>query len=245
MISRLFSRLLLLALAVSSAACADENSVRKELASRFPDIVVSSVKKAPVKGLYEVTAGQQVFYVDENVDHVILGNIIDSRSKRNLTAERRDALLRVDFASLPFDDAITIVKGTGSRKLAVFEDPDCPYCRRLEAELAKIDDVTLYIFLLPLDQLHPEAGLKARKVWCAPDRAQAWLAVMNHGKLPDNKGDCPNPVARTAQLAQELNIEGTPALIFESGRLVPGAIPRDKIEALLNEGKAAKGGSGK
>ncbi|MEJ5211169.1 MAG: DsbC family protein [Burkholderiales bacterium] len=243
MISRLCSRLLLLVFAVSTAACADENSVRRELANRFPDIPVSSVKKAPVKGLYEITAGQQVFYVDEKVDHVILGNIIDTRSQRNLTAERREALLRVDFASLPLDDAIRIVRGKGTRRLAVFEDPDCPYCRRLEADLARIDDVTIYVFLLPLDQLHPEAGLKSRKVWCAPDRAQAWLAVMNGGTPPDNKGDCPNPVARTAQLAQKLNIQGTPALIFESGRLVPGAIPREKIEELLNESRAAKGGA--
>lgn len=242
MLARLGSRLLPLIFAASSAACADENSVRKELASRFPDIPVSSVKKAPVKGLYEITAGQQVFYVDEKVDHVILGNIIDTRSQRNLTAERREALLRADFASLPFDDAIRIVKGKGSRRLAVFEDPDCPYCRRLEADLAKIDDVTIHVFLLPLDQLHPEAGLKARKVWCAPDRAQAWLKVMQEGSLPDNKGDCPNPVARTAQLAQKLNIQGTPALIFESGRMVPGAIPREKIEEFLNEAKAPKEG---
>lgn len=240
MISRLFSRFLLLALAVSSAACADENSVRKTLNDRFPDIPVSSVKKAPVKGLYEVTAGQQVFYVDEKVDHVILGNIIDTRTQRNLTAERREALLRVDFASLPLEDAIKIVRGKGSRRLAVFEDPDCPYCRRLEADLARLDDVTIYVFLLPLDQLHPEAGQKSRKVWCAPDRAAAWLNVMNGGSLPDNKGDCPNPVARTAQLAQKLNIQGTPAIVFESGRLVPGAIPLAKLEEFLNEGKGGQ-----
>jgi thiol:disulfide interchange protein DsbC len=245
MISRVLSRLCVLFLAVSTVACADENSVRKELATRFPDIPVSSVRKAPVKGLYEVTAGQQVFYVDEKVDHVILGNIIDTRNNRNLTAERREALLRVDFASLPLDDAIRIVRGKGSRKLAVFEDPDCPYCRRLEAELARMDDLTVYVFLLPLEQLHPEAGQKARKIWCAPDRAQAWLAAMQTGTLPDNRGDCDNPVARTIELANRLNIQGTPALVFESGRLVPGAIPREKIEELLNEAKTAKEGARK
>ncbi len=241
MIVRRLSRLLLITLAISATACADEKSVREELARRFPDIPVASVKKAPVKGLYEVVAGKDVFYVDEKVQHVVLGTIIEAASRRNLTEESRQALLRVDFASLPFADAITIVKGKGSRRLAVFEDPDCPYCRRLEAELAGLDDVTIHVFLLPLDQLHPEAGLKSRKVWCAPDRARAWLEVMSTGALPDNKGDCPNPVARIAELAARLGIQGTPALVFESGRLVPGAIPKERIEALLREPRGGPG----
>jgi len=239
MLRRIVSKLFLLAFVVSAAACADENSVKKELAAKFPELPVHSVKKASVKGLYEVVAGQQIFYVDEKVDHVIIGNVIDTKTQRNLTAERREALMRVKFEALPLEDAIKIVKGAGERKLAVFEDPDCPYCRKLEADLAKMDNLTIYVFLLPLDQLHPEASLKSRKVWCAPDRAKAWLDVMTTGALPDNKGDCPNPVARTGQLAQKLNIQGTPAIVFESGRLVPGAIPQAKLEELLNEPKAA------
>lgn len=239
MLRHILSKLVLVALVISATACADESSVKKELAAKFPDMPVRSVKKAPVKGLYEVVAGQQVFYVDEKVDHVFLGNLIDTKTRRNLTDERREELLRVKFESLPLDDAIKIVKGKGERKLAVFEDPDCPFCHKLEAELAKMDNLTVYVFLLPLDQLHPQAGLKARQVWCAPDRAKAWLDAMTTGALPDNKGDCTNPVARTGQLAQNLNIQGTPAIVFESGRLVPGAIPQAKIEELLNESKTA------
>jgi thiol:disulfide interchange protein DsbC len=239
MLRQILSKLVLFALVMSATACADENSVKKELAAKFPDIPVHSVKKAPVKGLYEIVAGQQVFYVDEKVEHVFLGNLIETKSQRNLTAERRESLMRVKFESLPFDDAIKIVKGKGERKLAVFEDPDCPFCRKLEADLAKMDNLTIYVFLLPLDQLHPEASLKSRKVWCAPDRVKAWLDVMTTGALPDNAGDCPNPVARTGELAQKLRIGGTPALVFESGRLVPGAIAQAKIEELLGEPKAA------
>jgi thiol:disulfide interchange protein DsbC len=246
MLRHIVSKFALLLALVSATACADESSVKKELNNKFPDMPVQSVKKAPIKGLYEVVAGQQVFYVDEKVDYVVLGNLIDTKTQRNLTAERRDALMRVNFASLPFDDAIKIVKGKGERKLAVFEDPDCPYCRKVEADLAKIDNLTIYVFLLPLDQLHPEASLKARKVWCAPDRAKAWVDAMSTGTLPDNKGDCANPVARTGELAQKLRIQGTPALVFESGRLVPGAIPQAKIEELLGEpvvaSAAEKGG---
>lgn len=239
MLRSIVSKFALLALLVSATACADESSVKKELAAKFPDIPVHSVKKAPVKGLYEVVAGQQVFYVDEKVDHVILGNLIDTKTQRNLTAERREALMRVKFDTLPLEDAIKIVKGKGERKLAVFEDPDCPYCRKLEADLAKMDNLTIYVFLLPLDQLHPEASLKSRKVWCAPDKVKAWLDVMTTGVLPDNNGDCPNPVARTGELAQKLRIQGTPAIVFESGRLVPGAIPQAKLEELLSEPKGA------
>lgn len=244
MLRSILSKLVLLALVISTTACADEGSVKKALAVKFPDMPVHSVKKAPVKGLYEVVAGQQIFYVDEKVEHVIVGNVIDTTSRRNLTEERRQELLRVRFDALPFADAIKIVKGKGERKLAVFEDPDCPYCHKLEAELAKMDNLTVYVFLLPLDQLHPQASIKARQVWCAPDRAKAWLDVMRSGALPANKGDCPNPVARIGDLAQKLNIQGTPAIVFENGRLVPGAIPQAKIEELLNEPKAAAKGEG-
>ena len=240
MLHRIVSRFALLALLVSATACADETSVKKELAAKLPDVPVRSVKKAPVKGLYEVVAGQQVFYVDEKADYVILGNIIETKTQRNLTGERREDLMRVKFDSLPFDDSIKIIKGKGERKVAVFEDPDCPFCRKVEAELAKVDNVTIHVFLLPLDQLHPEASLKSRKVWCAPDRVKAWLDVMTSGVLPDNKGECANPVARIGELAQKLHIQGTPALVFESGRLVPGAIPQAKIEELLDEAKGGK-----
>ena len=241
MLRQISSKVVLLALVISAAACADESSVKKELAAKFPDMPVASVKKSPVKGLYEVVAGQDVFYVDEKVEHVVLGNIIETKSRRNLTAARREALMQVKFDSLPLGDAIKIVKGAGARKLAVFADPDCPFCRRLEADLAKVDNVTVYVFLLPLDQLHPEAAEKSRKVWCAPDRVKAWLDVMTTGALPDNKGDCATPVARIADLAQKLHIQGTPAMVFESGRLIPGAIPQAKIEELLNETKPASG----
>lgn len=235
-------RIVLAVLFLSTTACADEAAVKKALGKRFPDMPIASVNKAPVKGLYEVVAGQQVFYVDAEVRHVILGNIIDVEKQRNLTNERREALMRVDFAQLPFDNAIEIVRGKGTRRIAIFEDPDCPYCRKLEADLAQMDDLTIYVFLYPLDQLHPEAGRKARQVWCAPDRARAWLDVMLKGKLPDNDGNCPNPVAATIALAQKLNIQGTPAIVFENGRLVPGAVPKERLEALLDEAQRQAGG---
>ncbi len=240
MIKTWMARAALLLSALTGSACADEESVKKQLAERFPDLTVSSVKKAPVAGWYEVFAGQQMFYTDEKAEFVFVGNIIDAKTKRNLTQERIQDLLRVRFDALPFEDAIKIVKGNGVRRLATFEDPDCPYCKRLGADLAQLDDYTLYVFLLPIDQLHPKAVEKSARIWCAPDRAKAWLDYMLNNKLPANKPDCATPIARIAQLANELRIQGTPAIVFEDGRLVPGAVPKERLEELLTQAASRK-----
>lgn len=240
MLKKIIARAGLLALLFSTAACADEASVKKTLSERFPDLPPPTVSKSPMPGWYEVFAGSQMFYVDEKVEYVFLGNLIEAKTKRNLTEARIRDLLRVKFDALPFEDAIKIVKGNGSRKIAVFEDPDCPFCKQLEAELAKLDNYTMYVFLLPLDSLHPDAARKSRQVWCAKDRSKAWLELMSNNKLVQNKGDCANPVERNLKLASELRISGTPAVVFEDGRMVPGAIPRDRIEKFWEEIAARK-----
>ena len=164
----------------------------------------------------------------------MFGSLFDLKTKVNLTEQRQLELNVVDFSTLPLDKAIKKVKGSGARKLAIFTDPDCPYCKRLEGDLAKVDDVTLYIFLLPLQQLHPDAPRKARAVWCAPEPAKAWDALMTGGKEPPPApGDCKDPIADIAKLAEDYGINGTPALIFESGKLVPGAIGAKDIEEML------------
>jgi thiol:disulfide interchange protein DsbC len=230
-----------LALALlSGSAGADEATIKKQLGERFPDMPIQSVKVAPMAGWYEVFSGDRLFYVDEKADFIFLGSVIDAKNKRNLTEERMRDLLRVKFDALPFDDAIKIVKGDGKRKLAVFEDPDCPYCRKLEAELVQLNNYTLYVFLYPLDQLHPDATNKSKKVWCAKDHTKAWTDFMAKGQVPQNKGDCATPIARNIELASQLHIGGTPAVIFEDGRLVPGAIPKEQIEKFLSEAAARK-----
>lgn len=240
MLKNWMTRLGLLALLVSTAACADETTVKKALSERFPDLPSPSVKKAPMAGWYEVFAGNQMFYVDEKVDYVFLGNLIEAKTKQNLTEARMRDLLRVKFDALPFEDAIKVVKGNGSRKVAVFADPDCPFCKRLEGEFAQLDNYTMYVFLLPLDSLHPDAARKAKQVWCAKDRGKAWTELMQGNKLVQNKGDCPTPIERTVAMAGELRINGTPAVIFEDGRMVPGAVPRDRIEKFWSEIAARK-----
>ena len=227
-------------LVVSGSALADEASVKKLLDERIPELPVQQVKKAPMPGWYEVFSGNKIFYVDERADFVLVGSVIDTKTKQNLTEERIRDLMRVKFDALPFEDAIKIVKGDGSRKLAVFEDPDCPFCKQVEANIAQLNNYTLYVFLYPIEQLHADAVNKSKKVWCAKDRSKAWLDLMLKNQVPQNKGDCANPVARNIDLAAQLRIGGTPAVIFEDGRLIPGAIPKEQIEKLMTEASARK-----
>lgn len=240
MLTKWIAGIALAGLIVSGSAQADEASVKKLLEERLPDLPVQQVKKAPASGWYEVFSGDKLFYVDEKADFVFVGSLIDARSKRNLTEERIRDLMRVKFDALPFDDAIKIVKGDGSRKVAVFEDPDCPFCKQVEANFAQLNNYTLYVFLYPIEQLHADAVNKSKKVWCAKDRSKAWLDLMLKNQVPQNKDDCATPVARNINLAGQLNIAGTPAVIFEDGRLVPGAIPKEQIEKFLTEAAARK-----
>lgn len=230
----------LVLLMAAGSAWADDASIKKLLKERFPELPVQSVKPAPMAGWYEIFSGNRLFYVDEKADFIFVGSVVEAKTKRNLTEERVRDLMRVKFDILPFDDAIKIVKGDGSRKLAVFEDPDCPYCKRVEADIAKVDNLTLYVFLYPIEQLHADATAKSQKVWCAKDRGKAWHDLMLKNQVPKNKGDCETPIGRNIALANQLNINGTPALIFEDGRLAPGAIPKEQIEKFLSEATANK-----
>ena len=142
----------------------------------------------------------------------------------------------VDFAQLPLNDAIKTVRGNGSRKLAIFSDPDCLYCKRLEVELLKLDDVTLYTFLYPLEKLHPDAPKIAKAIWCSADAQQAWREYMIEGKSPVDKTACTDPIDRNIQLGQKFGINGTPTLIFADGRVLPGAAPIEQIEKWLGKG---------
>ena len=222
----------------AGSAFADDAAIKKLIKERLPELQVQSVKAAPMPGWYEVFAGSRLFYVDDKADFIFVGAIVDAKTKRNITEERIRDLMRVKFDILPFEDAIKIVKGNGKRKLAVFEDPDCPYCKKVEADIEKLDNYTLYVFLYPIEQLHADATLKSQKVWCAKDRVKAWQDIMLRNQVPKNKGDCPTPIGRNIALAGQLNINGTPALIFEDGRLIPGAIPPEQIEKGMQEATA-------
>jgi len=177
-----------------------------------------------------------ILYVDDTGTYVIQGQLYDMQSRENLTrALQISSLPKVDWNSLPFQDAIKTVKGTGKRQLAVFSDPDCPFCHSLEEKSLKtINDVTIYTFLYPLNGLHPDATRKARVIWCAPDHDKAWDDWMHHATLATDAGTCATPIERNFALAKTLKIEGTPGLIFADGSQIPGAVPTDVIEKKLN-----------
>ena len=226
---------------LATAASADEATVRAAAKRLAPDIKVTSIRPAPMAGMNEVVLsgpqGPLLVYINDKGTYAFAGELIDILKERNLTEERIDELNRVKFDSLPLDKAIKVVKGNGKRRLVVFSDPDCPYCRRLEKELLKVDDVTIHTFLYPI--AHPAAIPKSKQIWCAADRGQAWTDYMLKGDLPSNKGDCANPLDAVMALGQKMRVNGTPTLIFTNGHRAPGFIPADRIEGLLQE--AAQG----
>ena len=222
-------------------------AVKKALEQKLPGATVKGVTKTPYFGLYEVQLEDQLIYTDVKANYVVLGSIYDTNSKKNLTEQRQRELTRVAFDSLPLDLAFKRVKGTGERKLAIFSDADCPFCARLEHELKNIDNVTIYTFLYPIDQLHPDAARKSRMIWCSEDKAKAWDEFFSTGALPDNTGDCDNPVVATNALGQKLKVSATPTLVFADGSVIPGALPASQIESemaqaatLLAKAPAAK-----
>ena len=231
---RIIWTLLLLTL-VSAAFAEDESaSLRKALEAQLPGARIGAITKTPY-GLYEIVVnGSEVIYTDEKATVVFQGRLIDLKSRTDLTAKRLEELRHVDFSQLPLDKAIVKVKGSGARKLAVFSDPDCPFCKKLEPELEGITDVTIYTFLFPIPSLHPDAMRKATLIWCAPDRVKAWDDQMLRGQAPQKSNlSCATPILEIQQLADQLGIAGTPGLVFQNGKLVPGLITRDQIEVNL------------
>ena len=206
--------------------------LESHLKELYPGTQVTSVAPAALPGLFEVVMGRNIAYTDASGRYFLFGHLFDMPAQRDLTAERKDQLQRIDFGALPLGDAIKTVRGSGSRALAVFSDPDCPYCKRLEPELLKVNDVTIYTFLMPLTQLHPNARANAIAVWCAADRAKAWSAFMLNGQLNKSRA-CENPVDRNVALGERLQINGTPTLISSDGRVMPGAASTAQIEAWL------------
>ncbi|MCX7626917.1 MAG: DsbC family protein [Methylophilaceae bacterium] len=223
-------------------ANADEAAIRKALQAAYPKVKVESVTKTPFPGLYEVFLDGQIIYTDENFTWFITeGKLVDPKTRRELTTARLEELTKVDFDALPLDQAIKVVRGNGSRKLVVFSDPDCPYCKRLEQkELLPLTDVTIYTFLYPLEMLHPDAANKSKAIWCAPDRVKAWQDWIFKGQLAKNGANCETPLDKITALGRKLGIDSTPTLIFANGKRLVGAYPTKDIEAALAEAATKK-----
>ena len=229
-----------LGLATSLAAPAQEADIRKALAERIPQMdKIDEVRSTPMKGLYEVRIGTDLFYTDAKGNYVIQGELIDTKARRNLTEDRINKLTAVDFSALPLKDAFTIVRGDGKRKLAVFEDPNCGYCKRFERDMQNVDNVTVYLFLYPI--LSPDSAEKSRNIWCAKDKVTAWQDLMVRDK-PVSAASCDtSALQRNLAFGRKYKITGTPTLIFTNGSRVPGAIGAQEVEKRLAEAASESG----
>jgi thiol:disulfide interchange protein DsbC len=215
----------------------DLTQLQKTLAERLPKSKIVDIRAAPVPGLYEVFTGSSMIYSDATGNYILEGSLIDTRTKKDLTEGRLNERNAIRFDSLPLDKAITVIKGDGSRKLAVFTDPDCPYCKRLEEELKWVDNVTMYLFMLPLKEIHPNAERHAKSIWCSDDSATAWTAWVLDKKEPADKTCQNDPIDATLQLGEKLNVNGTPTLYFEDGSRAVGAMKAADLDAKMNEAR--------
>jgi len=237
MLKKIVSIVLLSAFA--TFAVADEASVKKAVEAAYPKFKVEKVTKTPYAGLYEVFMGGQIIYTDEKLSFLIAeGRLVDPKTKKDITGERLEELTKIDFSTLPLNQAIKVVKGNGSRKLVVFSDVDCPYCKRLERnELSNITDVTIYTFLYPIEQLHPDAANKSKLIWCAKDRVKAWEDWILRDQLASSAGSCDVPLEKVGELARKIGVTSTPTLIFSDGKRMLGAQPHKEIERMLSAAK--------
>jgi thiol:disulfide interchange protein DsbC len=229
--------------ALTATAVADEAAVRRLIQSRIGDGGrIEQVDRVPGSGLYEVTIrgpnGPQLFYVDERASVVVVGQVLDGKSGRNLTEERMRKLNAIDWKALPFADAITSKRGNGRRKIAVFSDPNCPYCKRFEKDLARLDDITVHIFLFPV--IRPESVPLTKSVWCSADRAKAWNDLMLRDISPTASPDCETPVEKLVALGRRLGANSTPTWFVPTGERFSGAVPLEDTRRILDAAARAK-----
>jgi thiol:disulfide interchange protein DsbC len=229
--------LLAATLVAAFSVSAQEATIRKNLGERIPQLKkIDEVTKSPMPGLFEIRVnGTDIFYTDAEGNFLVQGNLIDTKQRRNLTEERIDKLTAISFDSLPIKDAFTIVRGNGKRKLAVFEDPNCGYCKRFEHDLQKVDNVTIHMFLYPI--LSADSAEKSKHIWCAKDKAKSWQDWMVRDQLPKTASCDSAAIERNVELGRKYKITGTPTLVFVDGTRVPGAISTAQVEKYLTDAK--------
>ena len=220
------------------SAFAQEALIRKNLAERLPALSkIDEVSKTPMNGLFEIRVNEtDIFYTDAEGNFLLQGNLIDTRAKRNLTEERVEKLSAIDFEALPLKDAFTQVRGNGKRRLAVFEDPNCGYCKRFERDLQQVSDVTIHTFLIPI--LGADSAEKSKNIWCAKDKNKAWLDWMVRDQPPAKASCDTSALERNLAYSKKYKITGTPTMFFVDGSRVPGAVSVDQIEKTLASAKS-------
>lgn len=230
------------AMSASPAAMADDPAapivarVTEQLAAAYPNTPFRDVKPSPLPGIYEVTMGDNVAYTDGTGRYFLFGHLFDMQKQVDLTQQHVDQGYKTRFPAALLDQAIKTVHGNGRRVVAIFSDPDCPYCHQLEEQLALVDNVTIYTFLYPLESIHPEAMTKAIRIQCAPDPARAWHDWMTQRVLPPLVA-CKHPINDNLVLGSRLGVTGTPTLIAQDGRMLPGAVSATQLNAWLDAGQ--------
>ncbi len=229
--------LIVATLLATLSAQAQEVTIRKNLGERIPQLQkIDEVSKSPMPGLFEVRVnGSEIFYTDAEGNFLLQGSLIDTKQRRNLTEERVDKLTAISFDALPFKDSFTIVRGNGKRKLAVFGDPNCTYCKRFERDLQNVNNVTIYMFLYPI--LSADSNEKSKHIWCAKDKAKVWQDWMVREQLPAVASCDIAALTRNVELGHKYKITGTPTLVFADGSRVPGAIAAAEVEKRLTTAK--------
>ncbi len=236
---------LLLAVTVCATALADSDDVPADIAAkiratlheRIPELHIEGIHKGPIAGLYELNTGSELLYTNDAGTLIFAGRVVDTKSREDLTADRWNTLNAIAFDSLPFDLAIKTVRGDGSRKVAVFADPLCPYCQQLEQQMQGITNVTVYTFLYPLETIHPGASVKAVAIWCSKDRSTAWSKWMLQ-KVDPGETRCKGaPIDKLQALGDKLRIDSTPTMFTADGKRTRGAIKHSEIEQLLAQSK--------
>ncbi len=224
-------------LGVALGVAAQEAVIRKNLTERIPQLQkIDEVNKSPIAGLYEIRVnGTEIYYTDAEGNYLVQGSLIDTKLRRNITEERVEKLLAISYDSLPFKDAFTIVRGNGKRKLAVFEDPNCGYCKRFERDLQKVDNITIQLFLYPI--LGPDSKEKSKNIWCAKDKGKVWQDWMVRDQTPKTASCDTAALERNVEIGHKYKISGTPTLILGDGSRVPGAIAAADLEKRLGEVK--------
>ena len=231
----------LLAALPAAAQDAAADKIKAQLRKSIPEAPVESVRRVPYGGLFEVHIGGEIYYTDEKASFMLIGSLVDLKTKENVTEARLRQLNKVSFDSLPLNNAIKIVRGNGSRRIAMFADPNCGYCKRFERELLGVNDITVYLFLYPI--LSADSLEKSKAVWCAPDRAKAWIDLMARDIPVQGPGTCATPIEKNVEYGREKRVNGTPTIFFEDGERVPGAMPIADFEKKLASAKPAKAAS--
>lgn len=232
------------AFAATATLCAqaqqDMDRIKADLQKKVAEFPVESIRKVPYGGLYEAVIGGDIFYTNERAEFLITGNIIDLKTNENVTDARMRQLSAIKWDTLPLDQAIKITRGDGSRKIAIFEDPNCGYCKRLERDLQGVTNITIYVMLYPI--LSPDSMEKSKAIWCSADPGKVWLDHMVRDAAISGDTKCATPLDKNLALGQAKRVRGTPTLIFENGERVPGAIPMADVEKIFAQVKLAQNG---